>query len=69
MVVAVDDKIVIELEDGKYVYTFENGMQIITRHGETWRNETGDGFILAMAQHIQDLEMELDVVKHLYKVE
>ena len=56
----MEDRIVIELEDGKYVYTFANGMQIITRHGESWRNETGDGFILAMAQRIQDLENELN---------
>ncbi len=54
-------KIVIKLEDGKYVYTFENGMQSITRHGETWRNETGDGFILAMAHRIQELENELGI--------
>ena len=57
----MDDKIVIKLEDGKYVYTFENGMQIITRHGEDFRNETGDNFLLAMAQHIQDLENELGI--------
>ena len=56
----MSDNIVIELEDGKYVYTFENGMQIITRHGETWRNETGDNFLLAMAQRIQDLEFKLE---------
>ncbi len=54
------DKIVIKLAGGKYVYTFENGMQVITRHGETWRNETGDGFILAMAQRIQVLEFKLE---------
>ncbi len=56
----MDDKIVIKLGDGKYLYTFENGMQSITRHGETWRNETGDNFLLAMAQRIQDLEFKLE---------
>lgn len=56
----MDDKIVIELEDGKYVYTFLNGVQNITRNGTDWRNETGDGFILAMAQRIQDLEFKIE---------
>ena len=56
----MEDKIVIELEDGKYVYTFIDGIQNVTRNGTDWRNETGDGFILAMAQRIQDLEFKLE---------
>ena len=55
----MSDKIVIELDEGKYEYVFENGVQTIKRHGEAWRNETGDNFILAMAMRIEELEKEL----------
>ncbi|CAH9014815.1 putative Phi92_gp094 [Vibrio phage 424E50-1] len=57
----MNDKIVIELEDGKYVYTFIDGIQNVTRNGTDWRNETGDSFLLAMAHCIQDLRDELDI--------
>jgi len=52
----------ITLENGKYTHVFDNttGEQTILRHGEHWRDETGDGFILAMAQEIEDLRKELD---------
>lgn len=52
----------ITLENGKYTHVFDNttGKQTILRYGEPWRDETGDGFILAMAQEIEDLRNELD---------
>lgn len=52
----------ITLENGKYTHVFDNttGKQTILRHGEPWRDETGDGFTLAMAQEIEDLRKELD---------
>ena len=51
----------IELQQGKYIYKFDenSGRQEIYRHGELWRDETGDGFLLAMAQKIEELEDEL----------
>ena len=55
----MSDKIEISLEDGKYLYTYREGIQIVERYREPWRNETGDNFILAMARRIQDLEEAL----------
>ena len=51
----------IELQQGKYIYEFDeaSGKQEIYRHGELWRHETGDGFLLALAQRIEELEDEL----------
>jgi len=50
-----------KLEDGKYEYEFtEDGRQLIKRHGEAWRDETGDGFIYAMACEIENLYEILD---------
>ena len=48
----------IELQQGKYIYEFDeaSGKQEIYRHGELWRHETGDGFLLALAQRIEELE-------------
>ena len=57
----MSDKIVIKLNEGKYEYVFENGVQTIKRHGEDWRNVTGDNFLLAMAMRIDELEKELDI--------
>ncbi len=56
------DNIVIELEDGKYVYTFSDktGAQTVTRNGEVWSNETGNNFLLAMAMKIEELEAKVD---------
>ena len=52
------DNIVIELEEGKYVYTFisKAGTQTVTRNGEIWRDETGNNLLLAMAMKIEELE-------------
>ncbi|AKO61080.1 hypothetical protein AXI76_gp179 [Pseudoalteromonas phage H101] len=55
----------IELENGKYTYVFEEstGRQEVYRHGELWQDETGNGFLLAMAQRIESLEDELYMVE------
>lgn len=50
----MNDEISIQLQEGKYHYLFQNGKQTITRHGEFWRDETGDNLLLAMAQTIED---------------
>lgn len=49
-------KIEIVSGDGKYHTTFDNGHLTITRHGEPWRDETGDGYILSLVQRIEELE-------------
>jgi hypothetical protein len=51
----MSEKVSITLYDGKYTYIREGGRQSILRYGEHWRDETGDGFILAMAQEIEEL--------------
>lgn len=45
----------LELEDGKYtvLHDEQHGGLTILRHGEVWRNESGDKFILAMFHEIQ----------------
>lgn len=51
--------------EGKYHTTFDNGHLTVTRHGEPWRNETGDGYILSLVQRIEELE---DVCAEAYQV-
>lgn len=52
------------IELGKYTYEFKsNGESAAFCHGEYWRDMTGDGFVLAMAHRIQELDEEL----HFYK--
>lgn len=42
---------------GKYEVRHTNGANLVAlRHGEPWRELTGDGLILAMAQRIEQLE-------------
>lgn len=48
----------VALNGGKYEYVTENGNQAAYRHGEMWRDLTGDNFIYAMACKINDLERE-----------
>lgn len=46
--------------DGKYEYVREPGFRAhVYRHGEEWRDVTGDGFILSMIQRIEELEESL----------
>lgn len=50
----------IELRKGKYTYIVHaDGSNEVLRYGEQWRDTTGDGFILAMAQRIEELEEEI----------
>ena len=50
----------IELEDGKYtvLHHEEHGGITVLRHGEPWRNETGDKLLLAMIEKIEQLTNE-----------
>ena len=54
----------IVLEDGKYTVLHENGTNLrALRHGEPWRELTGDGLVLAMAQRIEELEAQLQAIE------
>lgn len=45
-----------EFSDGKYVVTFDDDSRLsATRYGETWRELTGDGLVLAMLQEVDRL--------------
>ncbi len=46
----------IELDNGKYTYIFDQNKHIALRHGEQWRDLTGDNLILSMAFKIEDLQ-------------
>ena len=51
-------KDVIELDGGKYVVTHENGKITATRHGEPWRDLTGDNLFYFMMMKLVDREEE-----------
>lgn len=48
--------IAISLENGKYEVEVDGGTISVLRHGELWRNETGDSFILSMIHEIESLK-------------
>lgn len=52
----------IDLYDGKYtvLHDEDHGGITILRHNEAWRNETGDGLILAMIQKIQEQKNKIE---------
>lgn len=55
-------RVEIALNVGKYTYIREEGRgQHALRHGLPWRDLTGDGFVLAMAQEIEELREKLAV--------
>lgn len=50
----------IELDDGKYTVVHDSGAGLhALRYGEHWRDMTGDGLVLAMAQEIEDLRRRI----------
>lgn len=52
---------VISLCEGKYTYIrLVKGGQKALRYGGEWRDLTGDGFVLAMAQKIEDQSEEIE---------
>ena len=51
------------LEKGKYEIMYNNGTIDILRHGELWRDATGDGFVHALLMSHIDLELELSEMK------
>lgn len=57
----------VDCYDGKYIYVqFANGGSCAYRYGEPWRDCTGDGFILALAQDLAAARAKLDT--HCVKV-
>lgn len=51
----------IKLEDGKYTVHHNNGRIEVDRYSDpNWRNCTGDGFVLALIQKIEDLHETID---------
>jgi len=56
----------IEIEDGKYAVVHDNGADLrALRYGEPWRDLTGDGLVLAMAQEIEALRPAAEVGQQL----
>ena len=54
----------IELDDGKYTVVHDSGAGLhALRYGEHWRDMTGDGLVLAMAQEIEDLRRRIAPVQ------
>ena len=46
----------VTVAEGKYTYQrFHDGGQRCLRYGEPWRDLTGDGMVMAMAQRIEEL--------------
>lgn len=48
--------------DGKYRYTFDKDGARAFRHGKEWRDCTGDGFILALAQDLEEARQGRDAL-------
>lgn len=58
------------IEEGKYTVLYDNGKIEILRHGEPWRNETGDGFLHALLMSHIELEHKLyEVKEELYSIQ
>ena len=57
----------ITLADGKYGVRNVNGLLYVYRHGEPWLTKqaeiTGDNFVLALVQRIEELEEKLEDAK------
>lgn len=48
-----------ELDNGKYTYIYQNGVQKALRYGEQWRDLTGDNFVFHMAHEIDELQAKV----------
>ena len=59
----------IECYDKKYTWQFDekNGRLTCLRYGEEWRDETGDGAILALIQKCDDLQTIVQQQLHGYE--
>lgn len=50
----------VTIYDGKYRYIFDKDGARALRHGEEWRDCCGDGFILALAQDLDEARAQRD---------
>jgi len=57
-----DNKMIIELEDGKYEVIFEELVDkfYATRYGQPWQDLTGNKLVYAMLERIVELERLVD---------
>ena len=54
------DTLRVTVYDGKYTVVMDAGGRMrALRHGEEWRDLTGDGLVLALAQEIEELRDQL----------
>lgn len=44
----------IDLENGKYTYVFDKSHQYALRHGEPWKDLTGDKFVYCLAAELEE---------------
>ena len=49
----------IKLDDGKYTYILNDNEHKALRHGEEWRDLTGDNLVLNMGFEIESLRTQL----------
>lgn len=49
----------LDIENGKYTFINDNGVVSILRHGEAWRNDTGDKALLCLLQRTEDYRNEI----------
>lgn len=56
----------LELENGKYVVQHDNGSNFEAyRHGELWRDLSGDGLVLALVNQVEYYEGLLDFLENM----
>lgn len=53
----------LEVYDGKYRFVFDAKGSRAYRYGEPWRDCTGDGFVLALAQDLQEARHQRDELR------
>jgi len=55
----------INLENGKYTISHEDGLNFnCRRHGNEWRDLTGDSLVLSMFLYIQNLEEKVEDIEY-----
>jgi len=58
----------IRLENGKYEIVMTDDCHVYaTRHGENWRDFTGDKMMCLLVEHVRTLESDLEILRHRFK--
>lgn len=56
----------LSMENGKYITTIDNhGRIIVYRHGEYWRDLTGDNYILSLLHLIEDQQNKIEQLQEM----